>query len=146
MLAWIHNCRLICTEVLSNLFKGLKTWKWSKKWEILVVTRLGVLWLIPWKLWKLLKLNPGVLEKHLATQLLWAAAWLLVTLVSLIFLVEESLLVRLRWSAGQECCSHREAGRVILRHFKVKNWMSMGIKVTSFSGNRFVHTGSREVY
>ena len=41
---WVHgicHCRLICGGVLKS-FEGLKTWGWSRQWEILVVIRLGL--------------------------------------------------------------------------------------------------------
>ena len=42
---WVHgirHCWLICGGILKS-FEGLKTWWWSRQWEILVVSILGVM-------------------------------------------------------------------------------------------------------
>ena len=121
----------IWSEILRNLFEGLKTWEagnykslWWIDWEWL--------WL---KLWKLCKSWSA--REHLDIQFLWATAWLLVALVSLIFLVEELVLVRLSWSARQEMLG------LSLWYFKVKNWTAMGTELTSFFENWFLHARNR---
>ena len=98
----------------------------------------------PWELCKLLWLNPAVQGNYPTTQLLWASTQLLVTNLSPTHLVDQLLLVILRWSAG-EMMLWSLRGCVVLWQSKVKNWMSMGILLTSLRGKWFVYTENREV-
>lgn len=48
-------------------------------------------------------------------------------------------------TGSKKCLEKSVDGHVTLRH-KVKNRMSMGIKLTSFCGNWFVHVRNRKIY
>lgn len=81
-----------------------------------MVTRLRVTMVEAMENIEVLTAKSKVLGEHLAIQLLLATASLLVTLVSLVFLVEEFLLVRLRWSVRRRCWSHRADRRDYSKH------------------------------
>ena len=63
-----------------------------------MVNRLRTMMVEDMEIVHVLWVNPRVLGENLTTQTLW----LLFTRVSLIYLVEDLLLVGLRWTAGRE--------------------------------------------
>ena len=97
------------------------------------------------KFMNLLWLNTGSLGEHLTTQILWATVWLLIIRVSPSHLVGELLLIGLMLSVEQELLWSKVRCEISW-HEMVKNWISMGIKRTSFRRNWFVHAGNRELY